>query len=110
MLEVGDRLYYEQSFTRGWKRIITIERTTATQAISGYIRLDKAFRDGSRAKGSTGYGAAIYYLLTPEVEAEIRHQRLAAFVKDVFSKERLPLTADKVERIYAIVNEAGAGE
>jgi len=105
MLEVGDKLYFEQAFTRGRKSVVVIERLTATQAISGNTRFDRTFRDGSYARGHSGYDAASYYLMTPKAEMEIRYQRQADAIRKVFVNTRLPLTAEQVNRMYRIMHE-----
>ena len=93
------------------RKIITIERVTATQAISGSYRFKReqdaeiTFKEIGDSVWSTRYE-----ILTAENEREYHEfrdemflsQRKKALIADI---ERMALSKDKIDRIRAIIEE-----
>ena len=106
MLEVGDRLYY----TRGWgfrgnkKHIIAVTRVTASQAIANGNRMKRKYCNGTPEIDK--YSTLRFYLVTPEVEAEIQTTLQLETIREVVKDDTL--TADQIARIHAIINETTA--
>jgi hypothetical protein len=105
MLEVGDRLYYTRGWgVRGKKHIITVTRVTATQAIANGNRMKRKYCEG--APEIDKYSTLRFYLVTPEVEAEIQTTLQLETIREVVKRDNL--TADQIARIHAIINETTA--
>ena len=102
MLEVGDRLFYTRGYgMRGKKHIITVARVTATQAIANGLTMKRQYHEGTPEIGK--YATMHFYMVTPEVEAEIVATEQIELIRKVV--EGNTLTSDQISRIFTIINE-----
>ena len=75
-LKEGDRVY--RCYRGTPTHIITIVRTTKTQAISKNYRFKKQFTEGGwiSVVGADAYSAAMYYIETPALKKELIRLRM----------------------------------
>ena len=75
-LKVGDRVY--KCYRGTPTHILTIVRTTKTQAISKTSKFKKKFTEGSwiAVIGADSYSTGMYYLETPELKEKLKRLRM----------------------------------
>lgn len=109
-LNVGDKIL--QRYGANPRKIITIERVTATQAIAGNYRFKREQNTEWIFKeiGDSVWSNTTYEILTAENEREYHEfrdemflsQRKKALIADI---ERLSLSQAQIDRIRAIIEE-----
>lgn len=105
-LEIGDKIAQIDRLGSSAVRILTVTRTTATQAICKVGETEWRFnREASGTfceKGSTGWGTTYYRIATETDFLHIEHTKLRSRLKKT-DWENLPI--EKCEAILKIVKQ-----
>lgn len=100
-LQVGDALYamsYKTIYAK-----YTIERVTATQAITGDMRFKRKYASWIRRIGDSGHGfRPTYHIESEKLKKEYRRQNL---IREVDSVKMSELDTDTLEKVHALVCE-----
>ncbi len=99
-LKVGDRIY--RCYRGEPTNVITIERTTKTQAISGTNRFKIEYSERSwiNVVGRGSYSQASYYLETPRLIEKFNRIKLLSKVKTIKFDE---LTDEQLKSILNVL-------
>ena len=107
--KIGDKVIrnYKNSLPTSIGTVVNITRKRGDVVVD-YGNYKETYRSDGWQRGGDIWTRSSIQLLTPEIEEQIRQINLIRRCRNIFEKK--DLTADKAERILAILTEEAEGE
>lgn len=95
-LKIGDELFVKSRF-RGICKVNILRETKTQYQLSNNSKLKKPFKNGTRAIGSSGYGAETYYIKDEQIQDEYDRSVYLVYIS------RFPFSDQSTERLKNVV-------